>query len=77
MTNVELWMLADQNKIEQYIQNKHPVFIFYNNDLGESRWLYSVQVVGTDLWLDSFTEEKDAIKFCNDNGLPIVKEIDI
>lgn len=57
------------DEIKYHIENKSPVEIYYNDDIG--KWLWSVQVVGTELWLDSFKEKCEAINFCKENGLKI------
>lgn len=55
-------------KVEQFLKIKPPVFIHINDETGEDLW--SVQVKGTDFWLDSFKNLYHAMQYCNHNGLP-------
>ena len=44
------------------------VTIYYNNELG-TEWLYSVQLLNSDFWIDSFGTELEALIFCEKYGL--------
>jgi hypothetical protein len=63
--------LTDRELINHHLKQKSPVKIYYNNETGV--WQYSIEVIGTDLWLDSFNNKKQAIKYCKDNNLPITE----
>lgn len=54
--------------VRRFIEDpKTVVFINHNCDIGE--WLYSVQVDGTDLWLNSFDTEQEAQNWCAEHNL--------
>lgn len=57
--------------IDVAIQEKTPVEIYYNDEAG--RFQYSVQIVGTDFWLEAFVTEEEAIEFCREEGLPLTR----
>jgi hypothetical protein len=70
------WAKTDRELALQYIAEKKPVEIYWNEEIGgESRW--SVQVFGTDFWLGSYRDPKRAISECQKNWLPIVRLIDM
>jgi hypothetical protein len=56
-----------KEQIKQYIKDKAEVFINYNNENGE--WIYAVQVINTDFWLNAFKTREKAIEYINKNGL--------
>lgn len=58
-------------QIKKYLKVKPNVFINYNNEAGI--WLYSVQVVDTDFWLDSFKTQNEAFEYCERHNLEIIK----
>lgn len=53
--------------IKAYLNQKVDVNINYNNDTG--KWLYAVEVLNTDFWLDAFESKDLADEFCNKYGL--------
>jgi hypothetical protein len=46
------------------------VEILYTNETGEYVW--AVQILGTDEWLDAFKTHKEAINYCKENGHEII-----
>lgn len=56
-----------KDQIKQYIKDKAEVDINYNNENG--KWVYAVQVINTDFWLDAFKTREKAIEYINKNGL--------
>ena len=56
-----------KDQIKQYIKDKAEVDINYNNENG--KWVYAVQVINTDFWLDTFKTREKAIEYINKNGL--------
>lgn len=63
---------AHTRYLEKIMKEKPQVSVYYNNEAGE--WWWSVEVVGTEYWIDSFDSEKEAKEFCLEKGLKIVKE---
>ncbi len=60
-----------RQSIAGLIEAKAPVTIYHNDETGE--WLWSVACVSdSEFWLDSFDTEKEAVAYCEKNGLPIV-----
>lgn len=60
--------------VEQYLANKEPVIIHYNQETGD--WLYSISVVNDPgFWLDAFKTKKAAETFCKKHNLSIVNFI--
>lgn len=45
------------------------VEIYHNNETG--KWLWAVQIIGTDEWIDAFLTKEEAINFCLENNLNI------
>jgi hypothetical protein len=56
-------------QIKKYLETKTPVTIFENNETGEKQ--FSVQVVDTDFWLDSFPTFEQAVEYCREHQLLI------
>ena len=48
------------------------VEIIHTNEIQKSIWLYAVQLVGTEEWLDAFYTEKEAVEYCEENGYIII-----
>jgi beta-galactosidase GanA len=61
--------------IREYLENHTNVIIWHNNETA-GFWYWSVVVVATDFWLDSFDTKDKAIKYCEDNELLIIDIID-
>lgn len=59
--------------IKAYIDDPSTrVWINHNDETGV--WYYSVQVEGTDFWLDSFDTNQEALKYIRDNGLKMSED---
>lgn len=61
-------MIATEEKLvremrKDFIKEKKSVTIYYNNENG--KWIWSVQVDGTDFWLNSFSTPDRAVRYCN------------
>lgn len=69
---IESYHDAHTRYLEKIMKEKPQVAVYYNNEAGE--WWWSVEIVGTDYWIDSFESEEDANIFCLENELKIVKE---
>jgi hypothetical protein len=63
------------NLIREYLENHVNVIIWHNNETA-GFWCWSVMVVGTDFWLESFDNKDDAIKYCEEHELLIVDIVD-
>jgi len=44
------------------------VEILHTNEIHKDVWLYAVQLLGTEYWVDCFYTEKEAIKYCEKRG---------
>ncbi len=55
--------------INQFLAQKAKVWVNKNTELGVLR--YSVQVVGTDFWMESFTTKKAALAYVKEHALPL------
>jgi hypothetical protein len=63
-------------EVRNYIDNPNTyVWINYNDEAG--LWQYSVQVEGTDFWLNSFATEIEAKQYIQDNNLKMMQIEDI
>lgn len=58
-------------QIKEYIKQKSKVWINYNNENG--KWVYAVQVCGTDFWLNAFITRDKAINYIIKNDLVLVE----
>lgn len=56
-----------EQQIQKYLEAKHTVFINYNDEAGIKQ--YSVQVSGTDFWLNSFPTLQKAKDYIKKHGL--------
>jgi hypothetical protein len=56
-----------EESARKILERKPSVAIFHNDETGE--WQYSIVLVGTDLWLDSFATQKEAIDFLSPYGV--------
>lgn len=54
-------------------EEKVQVEILYTNEINKSVWLYAVQLLDTEYWLDCFYTEKEAIDYCEKRGYIIKK----
>jgi beta-galactosidase GanA len=63
------------NLIREYLENHVNVIIWHNNETA-GFWYWSVMVVETDFWLESFDNKDDAIKYCEEHELLIVDIVD-
>jgi hypothetical protein len=61
---------ATMAEMLEYLKNKEPVSIHYNNELGDWMWAISVNA-DPGFWLDAFTTKKAAVAFCKKNKLPV------
>lgn len=59
-------------RVAEYIEEKQPVELVYNDDTGEWVWAISV-LADPGFWLDAFDSELEARRFCLLHGLPIVE----
>jgi hypothetical protein len=57
-------------QVAKYIEERQPVFLFYNNDTGTWQWAVAV-VSQPDFWLDAFPTEGEARAFCAKHELPV------
>jgi len=62
---------STERQIKEYLSNPDTrVWVSHNNETGE--WLYSVQVYGTDFWLDSFKTEEQASEYIKKHNLIVI-----
>ena len=59
-----------KKQVKKYLKKHADVWINKNTETGEL--LYSVQVLGTDFWLDSFHTLKEADVYCRKHKLPVI-----
>lgn len=58
-------------EIQKYLEDPNTqVRIYFNNETGE--WLYSICVVGTEFWLDSFETREQALDYVAMHRLKLV-----
>jgi len=55
-------------EIKNLVRQKTPVEIYHTNENGA--WLWAINSVGTNIWLESYLTEEKAVKFCIRNQLP-------
>ncbi|QWU14285.1 hypothetical protein SAMN04487895_101583 [Paenibacillus sophorae] len=54
----------DNLALDRVYQEKPDVFIIYGDDAAVFQW--SVQVEGTEFWVNSFSTREEAIEFCEE-----------
>ncbi|MBQ3010724.1 MAG: hypothetical protein IJA20_08610 [Methanocorpusculum sp.] len=63
-----------ETQIKAYLDDPSTrVIIVHNNELQRDRWMYSVEVVGSDgFWLDAFPSEVEAKRYISEHGLQLI-----
>lgn len=61
-------------RIQEYLNDPNTlVTIVHNNELQRDKWMYSVEVVGSDgFWLDAFNTEHEARRYIEKHGLKLM-----
>lgn len=47
------------------------VEIIHTNEIGE--WFWAVQILNTEIWLDAFDFEQDAVEYCEKCGHSVIR----
>lgn len=60
-------------RYQELLRNKPDVMIIHRNDAGP--WYWSIQIQGSEEWIDSFDTLPEAEGFCSTNGLKVLEFI--